>query len=68
MWYCSKECQKVDWKTHVFTCRVKDRPNTIDYLRLIIRRLKPMVLGADLEAAQNALLLLFSDDDMCRTF
>ncbi|KAM5360446.1 hypothetical protein ACJA88_014830 [Fusarium oxysporum] len=29
--YCGITCQKRDWKSHVFTCRVQGRPNSVDY-------------------------------------
>lgn len=31
--YCSRSCQRKDWRRHVFTCTVNNRPNNVDYLK-----------------------------------
>lgn len=67
-WYCSKTCQRRDWKSHVFVCRVPGRPNDVDFLRLAISRVKKEVVSDDEERIQNAMLYLFADDHICRSF
>jgi hypothetical protein len=29
--YCSRSCQKKDWRRHIFTCTINNRPNDVDY-------------------------------------
>ncbi|KAL4876953.1 hypothetical protein BJY04DRAFT_222629 [Aspergillus karnatakaensis] len=67
-WYCSRKCQRMDWRRHLFTCRVKNRPDATDYLALMIRLIKPLMRGEEPEALQKRVLKLFADDDLCRTF
>lgn len=65
MLYCSQACQRRDWKTHVFVCRVKDRPNKVDNLRWFLKR----YVGRDPVADEPELMeRLFADDDLCYTF
>lgn len=66
--YCSPECQKRDWGRHVFTCRVPNRPNDVDFLRLILTHTKRAIMSENPEVMQKSLLGLLSDDHICRTF
>ncbi|KXN91280.1 hypothetical protein AN958_01491 [Leucoagaricus sp. SymC.cos] len=36
-WYCSRECQKVDWVRHIFDCNPSRSITTADYLALAVR-------------------------------
>ncbi|KAI1635874.1 hypothetical protein F4809DRAFT_612245 [Biscogniauxia mediterranea] len=66
MSYCSKPCQRKDWKRHVFVCVVRNRPDEFDRLGMILSRRLCMLRD---KAARSQLLVdLFSDDDLCRTF
>ncbi|OAA73324.1 hypothetical protein ISF_00225 [Cordyceps fumosorosea ARSEF 2679] len=66
--YCSSECKKRDAAAHVFTCRMPNRPNDVDFLRLVIRKVSREVKSEDEERMHNAFTYLFSDDHICRTF
>lgn len=64
--YCSRSCQRKDWKAHVFVCAVRDRPNDFDRLGLILPQRSYMLQG---DAASSQFLVdLFSDDHLCRCF
>jgi hypothetical protein len=67
-WYCSRICQRRNWSAHVFTCRTLNRPNDVDFLRLIVRRVKKEMVSENMENIHNSLLELFADDHICRTF
>jgi len=67
-WYCSKACQRRNWRSHVFTCTTPSRPNDADYLRLIMARVKVDMVSEDLARIHDAFLELFADDHICRTF
>ncbi|KAG6361183.1 hypothetical protein INS49_009407 [Diaporthe citri] len=67
-WYCSKDCQRRSWASHVFVCRVPGRPNDVDFLRWVIRRVKKELETGDEERIHNAMLYLLADDHICRTF
>lgn len=64
--YCSRACQKRDWRWHVFKCRVRNRPNTIDALRWFIQKhgLKNNKSAFSPKMVQS----LFADDELCYTF
>lgn len=64
--YCSRACQKKHWSRHVFVCRLPNRPNDVDYLRIFIRKWS-RATGDESRQAQS-LSDLYSDDDLCRTF
>jgi hypothetical protein len=65
MRYCSISCQKKDWRRHIFICRIKSRPNDVDFLKIMIRRW----FRANDELRQaSTLTSLFSDDNLCKTF
>ncbi|KAJ6782312.1 hypothetical protein PWT90_09022 [Aphanocladium album] len=66
--YCSSNCKRYDWATHVFTCRAPNRPNDLDFLRLIIRKAAKEAKTEEDERIHNALIYLFADDHICRTF
>jgi MYND finger len=66
MTYCSRSCQRKDWKRHVFICAVRNRPNDFDRLGIILSRRSCMSRGE--EARSKLLLDLFSDDHLCRAF
>lgn len=63
--YCSKTCQKRDWKYHVFVCRVPDRPDILDRLQWFLKTYP--VLKATLSEAK-LLAWTFSDNELCCTF
>lgn len=64
--YCSKSCQKRDWRWHVFTCTIKNRPNDVDHFKLIRIRWSR---AAGKESSQAQVLLdLYSSEDLCKTF
>lgn len=66
MSYCSRSCQRKDWKRHVFVCAVRNRPNDFDRLGIILSQRSCMSRD---DAARSQLLVdLFSDDHLCRTF
>ncbi|KAI7778292.1 hypothetical protein LA080_002400 [Diaporthe eres] len=67
-WYCSKACQRRSWASHVFVCRVSGRPNDVDFLRWVIRRVKKEFETGGEERIYNAMLYLLADDHICRTF
>lgn len=67
-WYCSKACQRRNWASHVFVCRVPSRPNDVDFLRWVIRRVKREFVAGGEERIHNAMLYLLADDHICRTF
>lgn len=64
--YCSRKCQSKDWFRHVFICCVKNRPNSVDYPKLLTRQWLAVVN----DTASRALFLtaLFRDDHLCKTF
>lgn len=65
MRYCSLSCQKKDWRRHIFICRIKNRSNDVDFLKIIIRRW----FSANDELRQaSTLTSLFSDDNLCKMF
>ena len=65
MRYCSLSCQKKDWRRHICICRIKSRPNDVDFLKIMIRRW----FSANDELRQaSTLTSLFSDDNLCKTF
>ncbi|OTA56229.1 hypothetical protein K449DRAFT_375736 [Hypoxylon sp. EC38] len=66
--YCSSTCQKRDWASHVFVCRVSKRPNDVDFLRLTIRTVMRNMKSGDTERIHNAMIYLLADDHICRTF
>ncbi|KAI0513281.1 hypothetical protein F5B22DRAFT_637225 [Xylaria bambusicola] len=66
--YCSKDCQKRDWKTHVFVCRVANRPHDVDILSLTIRKTKRDMISGSIERTYNAIRYLLADDRLCTTF
>ncbi|KAI0009647.1 hypothetical protein F4779DRAFT_617415 [Xylariaceae sp. FL0662B] len=67
--YCSRTCQKRHWTSHVFTCRVLDRPNDVDFLRFVTRRFTKILNNSgDEERIHNAMLYLLADDHICSTF
>lgn len=66
--YCSKACQQRDWKTHVFVCRVANRPNNVDFLNCTIRRIKREMTSGDAGRIYNGILYLLADDHICNTF
>ncbi|KAM3541224.1 hypothetical protein ARSEF1564_005849 [Beauveria bassiana] len=67
-YYCSSACKKRHAATHVFSCRLPDRPNDVDFLRLTIRRVSKEIQSEDKERMHNAFVYLFADDDLCRAF
>lgn len=67
-WYCSTACQKRDWKSHVFVCRVLNRPNSVDRLKLAIKKFRRGRKPDDDEDLHDALIYLFADDHICTTF
>ncbi|KAM3512987.1 hypothetical protein MY11210_003387 [Beauveria gryllotalpidicola] len=67
-YYCSSACKKRHAAAHVFSCRLPGRPNDVDFLRLAIRRVSKEIQSEDEERMHNALVNLFADDDLCRTF
>ncbi|TQW08341.1 HIT/MYND zinc finger-like protein [Cordyceps javanica] len=66
--YCSSECKKRDSATHIFTCRIPNRPNDVDFLRLTVRKFCQEINSKDAERFHNALVYIFADDHLCRTF
>lgn len=66
MAYCSRKCQSKDWIRHVFVCCVKNRPNNVDYLKLLSRLW--VVAGRDNISRTQYLTALFRDDHFCKTF
>lgn len=38
VYYCSKECQRIDWTCHIFSCNPRRPINTADYLALAVRK------------------------------
>lgn len=66
MTYCSKACQRKDWKWHVFICAVGNRPNDFDRLRRFL--VQGLHIKADESARSRSLVELFSDDHLCRAF
>lgn len=64
--YCSRSCQKKDWRRHIFTCTIKNRPNDVDYLKIIMAQWSRSTKN-ELRQAQ-ILLDLYSDNDLCKTF
>ncbi|KAI0474924.1 hypothetical protein GGR56DRAFT_643744 [Xylariaceae sp. FL0804] len=67
-WYCSKTCQVRNWRQHVFTCRARNRPNQLDFLRLNVREAHRKLLSRDDDMTERALRDFFADIDSCRTF
>lgn len=64
--YCSRSCQKKDWRRHIFTCRINNRPNDVDYLKIIMIRWSR---STKKELTQAQILLdLYSDNDLCKAF
>jgi hypothetical protein len=64
--YCSRSCQKRDWRRHLFTGTINNRPNDVDYLKIIKTRWSH---STKKELKQEQILLdLYSDDDLCKTF
>ncbi|KAK5633590.1 hypothetical protein RRF57_009304 [Xylaria bambusicola] len=66
--YCSNICQKRDWKTHVFICRVASRPNDVDFLNLTIRNIKQNMISENIERTYAGIHYLLADDHLCTTF
>jgi hypothetical protein len=66
MSYCSKSCQRRDWRWHVFICSIKNRPNDFDHLRVFL--LQRFKITRDEVARSKFLVDLFSDDHICKTF
>ncbi|KAK8059872.1 hypothetical protein PG996_009802 [Apiospora saccharicola] len=66
--YCSKACQRQNWKLHVFVCRVPARPNDVDYLRFVIRKTAGGFASEELEQIRNSIKYVLADDQLCRTF
>lgn len=64
--YCSKYCQKREWRRHVFVCTTKNRPNDVDYLSIILKRWNRS--REDESTKSRILLELYSDNDLCKTF
>lgn len=64
--YCSRKCQSKDWFRHVFVCCVKNRPNDVDYLKLLIKQW--LAEMNDLVSRAHFLTALFRDDHFCKTF
>ncbi|QKX61836.1 uncharacterized protein TRUGW13939_08992 [Talaromyces rugulosus] len=71
-WCCSKACQRRNWALHVFVCRVPNRPNDMDFLRLGIRRFTKNINSGGEEQSQewlhDAMIYMLADDHICRTF
>lgn len=67
-WYCSEDCQRRNWASHVFTCRVPARPNDVDFLRLVSQRAMREIKYEDEERLHNAMLYVLADDHICSTF
>ncbi|KAM3479757.1 hypothetical protein MY5147_001530 [Beauveria neobassiana] len=67
-YYCSSACKKRHAATHVFSCRLPDRPNDVDFLRLTIRRVSKEIQSEGKERMHNAFVYFFADDDLCRAF
>ncbi|KAF7182837.1 hypothetical protein CNMCM7691_002581 [Aspergillus felis] len=66
--YCSKACQAKDWNKHVFVCCVKNRPNDVDNLKIIVRRWLCTQAQQDEEGLSKLLLDIYADDHLCNTF
>ncbi len=66
--YCSASCKRKHWASHVFRCSVRHRPNDVDFLRLVIRRVVKEVDSGDGERCDSAIRYLLADDNLCRTF
>lgn len=64
--YCSRRCQSKDWFRHVFICCVKNRPNDVDYLKVLVRQWLAEI--NDLVSRAHFLTTLFRDDHLCKTF
>ncbi len=66
--YCSSDCKKRHSAAHVFTCRVPNRPNELDFLRLALRKVGKEIQSEEDERIHDALIYIFADDHICRTF
>lgn len=66
--YCSAYCKRRNWAVHVFRCRTPDRPNDVDFLRLVIRRVGRELKSENEERRHNAIIYLLADDHICKTF
>ncbi|KAI1875489.1 hypothetical protein JX265_004547 [Neoarthrinium moseri] len=66
--YCSGACQRRNWGSHVFVCRTPNRPNDVDFLRMVIRKVTRDMRSGDEEQIHNAMLYLLADDHICSTF
>jgi hypothetical protein len=64
--YCSRVCQLKDWIEHVFVCCVKNRPNDVDYLKILSRRWTISI--RDKSSRTEFLTALFRGDHFCKTF
>ncbi|KAI0476856.1 hypothetical protein F4859DRAFT_521444 [Xylaria cf. heliscus] len=61
-------CQKRDWITHVFVCRVAKRPNDVDFLNFVIRKANREMQSEDIERHYNGRLYILADNHICSTF
>ncbi|KAJ5902335.1 hypothetical protein N7495_002863 [Penicillium taxi] len=65
--YCSKNCQRQNWSTHLFICRIPNRPHVADYLSLSIKRINKAMVFGDEESISKSISELFADDLLCCT-
>jgi len=64
--YCSRFCQKKDWRRHIFVCTIKNRRHDVDYLKIIMTRWSRSTKKEPRQA--QILFDLYSDNDLCKTF
>jgi hypothetical protein len=68
MSYCSKPCQRRDWRRHLFVCNTKGRPNQADNFIWLMRNYLRAPPGTMVLDPTDFLKHLYLDDDLCRMF
>jgi hypothetical protein len=66
--YCSKDCQRRDWYSHLFLCRIRGRLNPADnFIWLIKNYLRPLPGATHFDSADFR-KHLYLDNDLCMMF